>query len=180
MTDNKIQFLTDNQINGILDIVRRDYINPQVTAKLLEIENSYEFKMEYEKIKNSEETQKEYADALTTKENNLKLVSLLEQVKLIKEDYTIGIKNGYCEDFYEVSLTSIEDDYKYEVTSIENRIRSSVYDTLKLNSYDNFIVNQVINELRTRLQLTSPADLQTIIDSIIPFINVDKYIKVRD
>jgi len=179
MTDNKIQFLTDDQIHGILHIIRSEYVKPQVTAKLLEIENSDEFKMEYEKIKNSEETQKEYANALTTKENNLKLSTLLEQVKLINKDYVISIDDGDY-GYSKIELDYIEESYNTEVSCIESRIKSRVYNELKLNSYDYYITSEITNDLRTRLRLTSSADLQTIIDSITPFINVDKYIKVRD
>ena len=180
MTDNKIQFLTDKQIEGILSIVRTEYVQPKVKAKLNEIENSDEFKTVYEKVKNSEEVQKEYADAITTKENEFKLLTLLEQIKLINEKYTIAIEDNDYGDCSKLDLCSIEGIYNNEVFCIESRIESKVYCILKIYSYDYYIMGQIIEDLKTRLQLTSPADLGTIIDNIIPFINVDKYITIKD
>jgi hypothetical protein len=181
MTDNKIQFLTDDQIHGILKIVRSEYVQPQVKAKLQEIENSDAFKTEYEKVKNSEEVQKEYADALAAKENSLKLSTLLEQIKSINENYVIARQdNDYHGDCYQVTFDSIETTYTVEVSCIESRIKSKVYETLSLNSYDYYIVSQIIEELHTRLLLTIPTDLQTIIDNITNFINVDKYLTFKD
>jgi hypothetical protein len=176
MTDNKIQFLTDDQIYGILNIVRSEYVQPKVETRLQEIENSEEFKVVYEKTKNSEEVQKEYADVLTTKENNLKLSTLLEQIKLINKDYIIAL----YDDYYTIELSSIDGMYVKEISCIESRIKSKVYKTLKLYSYDYYITTNIIEDLKTRLKLTSPADLGTIIDNIIPFINVDKYITIKD
>jgi len=181
MTDNKIQFLTDDQISGILQIVRTDYIEPQVKAKLQDIKNSDIFKAEYDKVKNSDNFQKEYTDAITTKENNLKLLTLLEQVKLINKNYVIAIEDSYYHgDCYKVSLDTVEESYTVEISCIESRIESRVFDNLNYNSYDQHIIHRIVDELHTRLQLTSPSDFQTIIDNIIKFINVDKYITIKD
>lgn len=181
---NTIQFLTETQIDGILSIVKRDFISPMVKTRLQEFEESDEYKKTYEEIKNSDEIQAEYAEAVQTKEKQLKIFELNKLVKELDTNLTI-CKSEFddyseCDSFSDVvanSINDIEDRYEENLRIIELSIDRKTYNTLniKISQWD--VISCISSDLETRLQLTIPMDLDSIIKGIVPFISIEKHIK---
>jgi hypothetical protein len=133
-----MQLLNTNQINSILQIVERDYINPSIDRTIKEIKNTKEWKDTETSIK-----------AKTDKIN--------KEIEKLNE--TLTLKS--C---YEVDLIS------------DNKIESLITTILNYNFYRWNIIREIKNDITAVLQLTQIGTIDDIIESILPLIDVNKYI----
>jgi hypothetical protein len=132
---NELQFLTKDQINGILDSLVKDVIFPQIKEKINLVKESDKYKENYNIIVD-----------IFTKANDL-----AKQLKVL------NISNYYN--------TSLDPDRMNEKTLESLNIRSAYS-----------IKNDILNDLRSRLQLIAPDNFDTIITNMKQYIDIDKYL----
>jgi hypothetical protein len=132
---NELQFLTKDQINGILDSLVKDVIFPQIKEKINLVKESDKYKENYNIIVD-----------IFTKANDL-----AKQLKVL------NISNYYN--------TSLDPDRMNEKTLESLNIRSAYS-----------IKNDILNDLRPRLQLIAPDNFDTIITNMKQYIDIDKYL----
>lgn len=132
---NELQFLTTDQIKGILNTIEKDKILPSINSKIDEIRKSDKYKENYTIIENL----------------YIEITNLHEKLNKLK----IGTYSS-------ISNNKLEIDRK---TLLSLNINSN---------YD--IKNNILNDLKNRLQLITPSDFDTIITNMIQYINIDKYL----
>lgn len=177
--DNK-QFLTNEQINSILDIVMRDNVYKQVDDAFKVLTESEEYKTKLEEIKNSKDTLDRIERENTRYQNELKAFDLFQQIKAINEDF---VKNtNWDEETTNISwlvgttVERLEDTHKMYLDSIDNDCEHKTRTELKINSHWN-VRDSIYNDLKARLLLTSPSDYNSIITDIVKYINIDKHLR---
>lgn len=174
------ELLNFDQINSIISIINRDYVAPQIEAKIEEIENSEEYKKLVEEIRNSDEFKESIVNRTRLNNEKLLFLSLYKQIKELNKDYTI-VDCDDCGDEVIHSWDtedSIKEDIQKNITSLENTISSKVLDKLKVNS-DYSITREIDKDLTARLQLTTVDNLDTIINSMLQYIDIDKYLYTK-
>jgi hypothetical protein len=130
-----IQFLTKEQINGLINILERDYILPKIKDKINLLKETDKYKENYNKIK----------------ELTIKTVELFDQ------------------------LVKFSSNYYKSVTIDDNDIASKTLDSLKVRT-DYNIKSRIVDDLKSRLQLISPSDFDSIIKSMSEYIDVNKHL----
>ena len=182
MNNNEKQFLTNNQIDNILEIVMRDNVYPLVNKTIKDIETSDEFKNKVEELKSSEEFVAKYKLAEDEYNNNLKLYSLFKQINEISLDkdllyytdnYQYRVPISYLVTINEKSL---KDKYEnYIIKTIDNMAFDRIREEYKLReNYD--ICKNIKLDLKARLLLITPGTYDEIINEIIPVIDINKYL----
>jgi hypothetical protein len=172
-TNNNIQLLNNNQIDGILEIIKRDIVCPQINSKIEEVLNSDEFKKLVEDISNREENLESINRIESEHEKNLKLKVLFDQIKEVDPNI---FNDGY--DFPMIVTASTEyinTNRKFDLEHLNDRIQRTAKYEIKINdSYS--IIRNIMSDLTARLQLMTVSDFDTIIKEITQYINIDKYL----
>jgi hypothetical protein len=181
----EIQLLNNSQIENILDIIKRDYINPQLEAKREEILVSDNYMKVHEEIVTSKEYKEELIDLQKEYKTNLEVASLYRKLKDIDTKYTRledswGGTGGELVNWL-VNATDelILDVYNEELDSLKQRTQQKALIALDINISDWSIRDDIKLDLRTRLQLIAVTDLDSIITAMIPFIQIDKYLYTK-
>jgi hypothetical protein len=138
---------------------------------LVEIIESDDYKNKVDSI------EKEY-------QTNLEVAELYRKLKDIDEKY-VKTESDWSGDTSVINWLAnasnelIEELKKDELISLERSNSNEALRILNINQYDWSVVNPIILDLETRLQLIQVTDLDSIIKSIITYINIDKYIYIK-
>ena len=164
------QFLTEDQINAILAIIEKDNINKQVDDAINIVLTSDEYATKLEEIKNSKDILDSINKENIKHQNRLKLYDLYKQISLIDINEIVpgwaNQKNiNYIEEIHKENLADID-------KACENKTKSSI----KLRGKWG-IIQDIKEDLEARLLLTTPGTYQEIIDDMIQYINIDKYLR---
>jgi len=174
------QFLTNEQINAILNVIMRDSVNQQVDDAIKAVVDSEEFKTKLEEIKNSKENLEEVSTENTRYQNNIKAFELFQQLKaidttLVTTDTEWGDKN----DIHWLVSTTLEDIQKNHEAHLDYTNSNFIARTktaLDLNSPWT-IRDQVREDLKARLLLITPSDYDAVVTDIVKYININKYLR---
>ena len=166
-------YLTEQQIDGLLTVIRTDYINPQVSAKYKEIRESEEYKAISDKIKSSEEFLKQIEDEEIQYKKNIEIFNLYEKLKELGETFTDDWNSSWLSS---TTLKDIENNYKANIDSINN-IECRILIEMKVQIYDWIVKGDIIQDLTAVLRLTTATDYDETIVEAIKHIDVDKRIK---
>jgi hypothetical protein len=172
MNTNNVQLLNDNQIDDILRIIKRDILFPEIKIKIDEVLNSDKFKELIDTISNRQENLDKINEIESEYDTNLKLKVLFDQIREVDSN----VLEYY--DLPSVARDTVEQIGDYKKLSLEDLKRDIKRDAIyeiKLNDYYS-IVDNISLDLRTRLQLTTVSDFQTIIDEMVKYIDINKYL----
>src|SRR3972149_11367006 len=134
----EIQFLTEEQINGIIEIVSNDTITPEINKTVKQIEESEEYKNKYSEIEKSDEIIKKYKKALERKNELFILKEINDKLKDINENYSICDYDSYDVNESIYISEDIEEHYQENLRNIHNSIRSKTLEVLNILS-DNYM-----------------------------------------
>jgi predicted DNA-binding protein YlxM (UPF0122 family) len=166
-------YLTEQQINGLLTVIRTDYINPQVIAKYKEIQESDEYKAISDRIKSSDEFLKEIEEEENQYKKNIEIFNLYEKLKELGEVYSDNWDSSWLAS---TTLESIDTVHKSNISSINN-IDTKVLREMKIETYDWDVEHAIEQDIIAVLRLTTATNYDETIKEAIKHINVDKRIK---
>jgi len=166
------------QIDNIWAIINRDYVENTVKNCLIDIENSEEFTNKRKEM----ETSKRYLDEIARIElkhrNNLTARQLLLALrKLNIEDINNNNTIKYYTDYWvtNASIEEITNDYESELNNMDSFLTHITFEELKVNS-SYTIINQIKLDIKTRLSLTAVSDLDSIVNDMVKYIDINKYL----
>jgi hypothetical protein len=133
--NNEIQFLTKDQINGLISILEKDYIIPKIEERLNLIKKNDNYKEIYNKIKELS----------------------IESNKVTKQ------------------LVKLTNDYYSTINVEESSLNTKTLESLNIKNTFN-IKREIIEDIKSRLQLMKADNFDIIIESMINYIDVDKYL----
>jgi len=174
MTDTA--YLTEKQIDGIMNVLEKDHIDPAINNKYKEIEASEEFIKLTTEYKDSDEFKK----LLQNEEDSYKRD--VEINKLYKKIIKLGgeISRDEWGDIPELADTDEETLTKVFNNTIEklNNTTDTILNKMKICRYKYNICSDIKEDIIARLRLTQVGNFDEIIESMKKYIDVDKYIHI--
>lgn len=173
------QFLTEQQISSLRDIIIRDYVTNQVDEKRNSVLNSDEFKRKVEEIKSTQEYIEYYADCEKRRDNNLKLSGLYKQIVEIDPE-ALSYEDSYgdaCKVSWLITASEeqIEENFKDGVKEVDDKARyEAIYDIKLSGRWD--IESFIQQDITARLRLITPGTFDEIITDVVSHIDIDKYL----
>jgi len=171
----QIQLLRTNQIDNIWYIIQRDYVTEAVKSALDIIKKSENFTNISEKMKLSTPYLDELARIELVHQNNLTARQLLLELK------ELGGGIYYDEPAYghhwveDASIEVINNVYADALKNMDSFLITLTLDELKVNS-SYAVIDQIEQDIKTRLSLTTISDLDTIVKDMISYIDITKYV----
>lgn len=166
-------YLTEEQIRGLLNVINRDYIEPQITAKYKEIQESDEYKTISDRIKSSDEFLKRLEEEEINYKKNIEIFNLYEKLKELGETFSNDWDSSWLSDS---SLEQIENAYKSNIEGINN-INTKVMKELGIQNCTWTVHNSIEQDIIAVLRLTTATNYDETIKEAVKHINVDKRIK---
>ena len=166
-------YLTEQQIDGLLDVITIDYIEPQVSAKYKEIQESDEYKAISDRIKSSDDFLKRLEDNEVQYKKNVEIFNLYEKLKELGETFTDDWDSSWLAS---TTLVDIENAYKSNIDSINN-INTMVMKELGIQNCKWTIHSNIKQDIIAVLRLTTATNYDETIKEAVKHINVDKRIK---
>jgi hypothetical protein len=178
--NNELQFLTNDQISGLMDILGKD-VQSIVNDKLKSIKETDNYKTLFETTKSTEKYQKKLKELEEDKNNLLNTIDLLNQLNSISGNFDIEYNGKQISIYYKNKITTdnINKEYEEELESINNCIEKDVFYTLKINS-SYTICSKIEIELKARLQLLVADNFDTIINNMKQYINVEDNLYIKE